>query len=122
MWCDEDLFRFANIIESVNVDSIQNVVKTVRAGTNLDVTCNLSEPMLFYMYMLPQVEAVEQKLQIVSSEQINDNLTNKELKTAGEIFLYLNSCPKTIEPWIVFYKTLFQNPISHDQPSSPYHD
>ena len=35
-------------------------------------------------------------------------MTNKELKTAAEMFLYLNMCPPTIKPWLVFYKELFQ--------------
>ena len=47
-------------------------------------------------------------LQIESSEQINDTLTNEELKTAGEMFLYLTMCPYAIQPWIVFYEDLFQ--------------
>ena len=72
-----------------------------------------------------QVKAVEQKLQIESSyyeysdnvyyyvyvdddgnvsEQINYTLTNADLQTAAEMFLYLNTCPKTIEPWFEFYK------------------
>ena len=59
--------------------------------------------------MLSQVEAVEQMLKIESSEQINNTLTNEELKTAGEMFLYLTMCPNTIKPWIVFYKELFQS-------------
>ena len=53
-------------------------------------------------------ETVEQKLQIESSEQIIETLTNDELKTAAELFVYLNMCPGTIKPWIKFYKDLFQ--------------
>ena len=81
------------------------MVKTVKSGTSLDLSCNgdtiLAQP-------LDQVKAVEQMLQIESSEQINDTLTREELRTAGEMFLYLNMCPDEIKPWIVFYKDLFQ--------------
>ena len=58
--------------------------------------------------MLTQVKAVEQILNIESTEQINDTLTNEELKMAAEIFLYLITCPTTIKPWILFHKDLFQ--------------
>ena len=104
---NEYIFRFANTLQlnSVSVDNIQNVVKTVKSGTSLDLSCIgdtiLAQP-------LYQVKAVEQMLQIESSEQINDTLTREELRTAGEMFLYLNMCPDEIKPWIVFYKDLFQ--------------
>ena len=55
-----------------------------------------------------QVKAVEQMLHIESSEQINDTLTNGELKTAGENFMYLNMCQHLVKPWLLFYKELFQ--------------
>ena len=51
---------------------------------------------------------VEKKLKIKSSEQ-KKALTNEELQTAGEMFLYLNMCPDTMKPWLVFYKDLFQS-------------
>ena len=54
--------------------------------------------------MLSKVKAVEQMLNIESTEQINDTLTNEELKTAAEIFLYLNTCPSSMfKSWILFY-------------------
>ena len=90
---------------SVSVENIQNVVKTVKFET-LDQTCD-------YTYMLPymlfQVKAVEQKLQIESSEQIDESLTIGELKTAAEMFLYLNTCPDSswFKSWYSFYKDLF---------------
>ena len=67
--------------------------------------------------MLSQVKAVEQKLQIESTEQINDTLTKEVLKTAAEMFLYLNICPSSFnkgllkpifKTWLPFYKDLFR--------------
>ena len=58
--------------------------------------------------ILSRVKAVEQILKIESSENLNDNLTNAELQTAAEMLLYLNMCPDTIKPWLLFYKDLFQ--------------
>ena len=101
------IFRFANTVNSRSVDNIQRVVKTVKTETSPDLTCD--QAMLMYGDdKLSRVKAVERILHIESSEQINDTLTNEELKTAGEMFLYLIMCPDTIKPWIVFYKDLFQ--------------
>ena len=92
----------------MGVDTILSAVKTVNAGTELDLGCGRGS-LLFDSIMLSQVEAVEQKLQIESYEQINEILlTNEELQSAGEMFLYLTMCSDTIEPWIVFYNNLFQ--------------
>ena len=101
------IFRFANIIHfgSVSVDNIQSVVKTVKSEASLDLSCN--NEMLSGDSMLSQVKAVEQMLQIESSEYINDTLTNEELKTAAEMFLYLNTCPSLFKSWILFYEDLF---------------
>ena len=81
-------------------------MKTVKSRTSLDQSCYNN--MLSGDGPLSIVKAVEQMLQINSSEQINDTLTNEDLRTAGEMFLYLIMCPDTIKPWIVFYKDLFQ--------------
>ena len=89
-------FRFANIFHhnSVSVDNIQSVVKTVKSEASLDLSCG--HTILFEDSILTQVKAVEQILNIESTEQINDTLTNEELKTAAEIFLYLNTCPSSM--------------------------
>ena len=84
------------------------MVKTVKAKTFLDFGCD------YYIHnfltrkgRLSLVEEVEQKLQIESSEQINDTLTKEELQTAAEMFLYLISCPKLLKSWFMFYEDLF---------------
>ena len=81
-------------------------MKTVKARSDLDQDCDYL--MLKSEEPLYQVKAVEKMLQIESSDQINDTFTREELKTAGELFLYLTMCPDTIEPWILFYKNLFE--------------
>ena len=83
-----------------NVEDIQSVVKKVKIDTSLDQKCDYSMP--------TQVKAVEQKLQIESSEQINDILSNEELKAAAGMFIYLNTCPDSwFKSWFSFYKKLF---------------
>ena len=36
------------------------------------------------------------------------DMKKETLNIAAEMFLYLNSCPYTIKPWVVFFKSLFQ--------------
>ena len=90
-----------------SVDNVLNIVKTIKLETSIDLTCEIYN-ILKISGRLSQVKVVEQKLQIESSEQIIEALTNDELKTAAELFVYLNMCPGTIKPWIKFYKDLFQ--------------
>ena len=106
-------FRFANIFQlnNASIDNIQSAVKTVKSRTPLDMSCEYpGNRMLKGDVMLSQVKAVEQKLQIESSEHINYTLKTEELKTAGELFLYLNNCPKQFSIWLTswrFYEDLF---------------
>ena len=44
---------------------------------------------------------------------IDMELTNESLKSAAEMFIYLNSCPETVKPWILFYDDLFSNAPLH---------
>ena len=90
----------------IKYKNIYSVVKTVKSRTSLDLSCDENMPMLDDDGPLSQVKAVEKKLHIKSSEKIDETLTNEELQTAGEMFIYLTMCPYT-KPWIVFYKDLF---------------
>ena len=36
-------------------------------------------------------------------------MTEENLKTAANMFIYLITCPESIKPWILFYKDLFTN-------------
>ena len=79
------------------------MVKTVKSRASLD--CDNENTHVKDDSML---KAVEQMLQIESSEQINKTLTNENLQSAGEMFLHLFMCPYTEKPWLLFYKELFQ--------------
>ena len=59
---------------------------------------------------LSQVIAVEQKLHIKSLEQTLKNISAESLKTAAEMFLYLNICPDQMSiQWAIFYQELFKS-------------
>ena len=104
VYWNHNIFRFANLLK---FEKIQSVVKTIKIESPLDLSCT-SEGMLANNDILSRLKAMEQMQQIEPSYQINDTLTNEELKSAGEMFLYLVMCPNTIRPWLAFYKDLFQ--------------
>ena len=56
-----------------------------------------------------QVEAVEQQLNMIKSTEILQNITDSSLKVAGEMFLFINSCPYDLQYWFKFYADLFKN-------------
>ena len=93
-------------ISDESVDNILNVVKTIKSETSLDWDC--TGTILSPAGIMSQVQAVEQKLQIESADQIGGALSLEKLQKAAEMFIYLNSCPKSrLKSWISFYKTLF---------------
>ena len=40
---------------------------------------------------------------------INMNITEKDIMHSAEMFIYLNFCPESVKPWILFYNDLFKN-------------
>ena len=55
------------------------------------------------------IKEFEQHLEIEPREQKYENMTFEHLKTASEVFIYLNHCPSKMRPWLKFYKDLIQN-------------
>ena len=45
-------------------------------------------------------------------EYFNGNLTNSNLKTPSEMFIYLVKCSDSLNPWFKFYESIFQNQSS----------
>ena len=100
--------RFANIFRLKNIDTVVKTVKTVKSWTSTRITCdNIYKTMYTADDMLSQVKRVEQELDIEASDQINKKLTKEELKTAGEMFLYLNTCPDRHSTWFKSWKNFY---------------
>ena len=100
-------FRLANIFQLTNFsnEKIWRSVKKVKLETSLDTICDRTG---WYYDKLFQVAAVEEQLQIESSEERFAKISLEDLNAAAEMFIYLNTCPRSFKPWIEFYKYLFQ--------------
>ena len=69
--------RLANILMHTSKDKVWNIVKQVKTQ--------------MYDYgTLAKVGAVEKKVKIETSESVSENMPRKHLKTAAEMFVYLN--------------------------------
>ena len=55
------------------------------------------------------IENIANELKETVSDKIIDNIGKETYETAGEMFLFLNLCPKLMNEWIIFYVHLFQN-------------
>ena len=102
---------------------VWNVVRKIKRETSLDMTCKTHNNDALYLYKLPQVKVVEEKLGIKPSDQrfINSTPTADQLKTGAEMFIYLNICPGKLDAdstidlehwfksWFLFYTDLFMN-------------
>ena len=55
------------------------------------------------------IENIGKELNETVSDMIIDNIEEETYETAGEMFLFLNLCPKLMNEWIIFYVNLFQN-------------
>ena len=66
---------------------------------------------------MSQLDALEKRLEIKSTDQQMENMTNKDLENASKMFIYMNSCPTPrsnqgllwFKNWFSFYKNLFQS-------------
>ena len=88
------------------MDVIRENVRHIKLQKSLDISCQGN-----YGFNLESgvVDTAEEQLKTNSSDERFNNMTAEDLKTAAEMFIYLNMCPEAIKPWIVFYKEIFEN-------------
>ena len=89
-------FRLANVLHlsKLSTENLWSVIKKIKLKTPLDRTsCSMHEGLYEDRYKSNQVEAVEQELNMGKSEVRFQNVSKSTLKTATEMFIYLNSCP-----------------------------
>ena len=99
--------RFSNMIHlaSSNVDTIWNILKE----TKLNVYDKCVNGLYGKNFLISQVEAIHKKLNMNATEDIFNNITDTTLKSAAEMFLFLNSCPDDLRYWYLLYADLFEN-------------
>ena len=85
-------------------------MKNLKSELSLDLECRLSPDLLLYDDKMSQVNLLEDQLGIESTEVRFENIGRENLKTAAQIYIYLNTCPDSLKPWFLFYHDLF-----HDQ-------
>ena len=93
----------------LNRENIWKVVKNIKTELSLDLECRLSPDLLLYDDKMSQVNLLENQLGIQSTEVKFENIGRENLKTAAEIYIYLNTCPDSLKPWFLFYQDLFHN-------------
>ena len=97
----------------MSIERHWNFIKRLKAKDRpwrFPENCNRDEGFGFYdvsRVIIPKVNALEEMLKNYSSGIILKNMSNDSLKTAAEMFLYLNSCSYFLKPWLSFYTGLF---------------
>ena len=89
--------RLANIfMNTSDVDKVWNIVKLVKARRSDGK-------------ILTKVKAVEKKLKIETSKYVFENMSRKHLKTASEMFFYLDVKMEPVtKMWLEFFENLFE--------------
>ena len=97
------------MLKSPDEDQIWAIVQKIKSDTSFGLDCDWTG--VFAPTVIEsQVLKVEEELKINSTTSLRlPSMQKSKLKTAAEMFLYLNICPDPLKPWFLFYKDLFQN-------------
>ena len=106
--------RLANTLHltQISVENMWKVVNRVKLETDF-VGQNCSKGGVFAEKIIKsQVEAVEQMLEVESSELRFENMTEENLENAAKMFIHLAMCigihsKEWFKSWDLFYKDLF---------------
>ena len=115
-----NFFRFARLISMTTLEhkSIWDIIRKIRYGLVIDYSSVLStsscitsvSSTLFSDDILAlNIELIEKELDLNTTDDFNDKVSNETLEIAGEMFIYLNLCPKFMWRWINLYVDLLQN-------------
>ena len=101
------------VMTNVSDTTIWNTLMRVR--TEKEHFCSGEGPFIGSKEVLNEiVPAVHGYLNISQLDTTVKNLTNIQLKKAGDMFWYLISCYEPIKQWIFFYTKIFQNKPSYE--------
>ena len=93
----------------ISTEKLWESVRKLKLQSSFDKECDEDCILFSGTEKESQVGALENILETESSDDRLQNMTYESLKTAGEIFIYLNIHPgETLKPWFDFFKDLFQ--------------
>ena len=90
-----------------NEDKVWSVLQDIRSDISFDKKCGSHG--LYSDVVEAQVQKVEERLTIKSHDTRLDNVTNKDLQSGAEMFIYLNICQDLQRSWFLFFTYLLQN-------------
>ena len=88
------------------MDYVWKVVRKIKLGVSFGKTCSSDA---LYKDIDSNIDEVERILEVTASDERFGNVTDSSLKTAADMFLYLNSCNENLRPWFIFYTDLIRN-------------
>ena len=96
-------------MSNFDVKNIWKIVKSIKSELSFDIECRLGPEHLLYDDKVPQENLLLDHLGIKSTELRFEKIGEENLRTAAEIFIYLNTCPESLKSWFLFYQDLFYN-------------
>ena len=96
-------------MSNFDVKNIWKIVKSIKSELSFDIECRLGPEHLLYDDKVPQENLLLDHLGIKSTELRFERIGEENLRTAAEIFIYLNTCPESLKSWFLFYQDLFYN-------------
>ena len=100
------------VLTNTSIEDIWIIIKNIKSELSFDISCD-RDGLYHNTEIRLQVEKVLKQLSLESSAETMQNMTEARLKTASEMFVYLNSCSDDYKPWLVFYSKLFQTQSPH---------
>ena len=101
------------ITNNLSEEKVWSAAHKIKFGTSVEKKCRDAkyahhEALYRDEDKLLQVKALEQQLEIDSSELRLKNVKDKNLGSAAKIFMYLTTCTGKMKPWFEFYIDLFE--------------
>ena len=88
-----------------HTDEIWKIIRSMKAKY---VSMNCIKGLIGVEAIRSQVETFQQNMHVVSSANIYKNITERNLKEGAEMFIYLASCSRNLNPLFSFFENLFK--------------
>ena len=107
-----------NILVLKDIDSslLWEIIKKIKvdfSSSSNSVSCENTGPddetFVHIQHLRSLLTSIEEYLSVASNVTIQENVQENTLESAGEMFIYLLTCPKPKLGWIQFYENLMEN-------------